>query len=267
MKITSLHIYPIKSLKGISVPELNLTFSGIPGDREMMLIDKNGDFLTQRQIGKLAQFETSIVNGLIQVKFENQKMTIHPEFGDLLDTKIWNDDITVYHVDDDADEFFSDHLGQTVFLAGYSAQHPPNKKASNNKTYQTQFSDGGQVHLVNLKSLEALNQTLESPIGIERFRANIVIDSNNPWIEESFQKIKIDKAILDFDKNTVRCKVVTLNPLSGDSDNTNALTNLKTVKGPRKFAEFGVHLIVSHPEKVKIGDEILMASQTNNFKQ
>ena len=48
--ITQLFIYPIKSCAGIEVTQAQLTATGLSMDREWMIVDQDGMFLTQREI-------------------------------------------------------------------------------------------------------------------------------------------------------------------------------------------------------------------------
>ncbi len=48
MRIESMHIYPVKSMRGIPVERTILTASGLLGDRRFMVVDPNGQFITQR---------------------------------------------------------------------------------------------------------------------------------------------------------------------------------------------------------------------------
>ena len=48
--IAQLFIYPIKSCAGIEVTQAQLTATGLSMDREWMIVDQDGMFLTQRQI-------------------------------------------------------------------------------------------------------------------------------------------------------------------------------------------------------------------------
>ncbi len=44
LTVTSLHIYPVKSLGGITLPEAELCHEGLRYDRQWMLLDRRGDF-------------------------------------------------------------------------------------------------------------------------------------------------------------------------------------------------------------------------------
>ncbi|MBK7748577.1 MAG: MOSC domain-containing protein [Candidatus Obscuribacter sp.] len=54
LTISSLNIYPVKSLKGISLARMPLSKRGPIFDREWMIVDSKGKFITQREYAKMA---------------------------------------------------------------------------------------------------------------------------------------------------------------------------------------------------------------------
>ena len=42
MRISELNFYPLKSGRGIALAQAEIAASGIPGDREMMVVDPTG---------------------------------------------------------------------------------------------------------------------------------------------------------------------------------------------------------------------------------
>ncbi|MBT4032887.1 MAG: MOSC domain-containing protein, partial [Methylococcales bacterium] len=53
-------LYPIKSLAGISVNQWPVTPRGLQYDRQWMLVDQKGRFLSQRQLPQMSLIETAI---------------------------------------------------------------------------------------------------------------------------------------------------------------------------------------------------------------
>ena len=58
MQITSLHIYPLKSTRGIDIRYAEVRERGLRGDRRWMIVDEHGNLITQREKAKLAQVLT-----------------------------------------------------------------------------------------------------------------------------------------------------------------------------------------------------------------
>ncbi|MCK6694557.1 MAG: MOSC domain-containing protein, partial [Thermoanaerobaculia bacterium] len=58
--LSSLHIYPVKSLAGISLDVAEVQSRGLQYDRRWMLVDEQGVFVTQRELAELALLGTAI---------------------------------------------------------------------------------------------------------------------------------------------------------------------------------------------------------------
>ena len=52
--VTALNVYPVKSCAGTPLVEARLGPRGIEHDREFMLVDPSGRFLTQREVPRMA---------------------------------------------------------------------------------------------------------------------------------------------------------------------------------------------------------------------
>jgi len=73
VQITDLFIYPVKSLKGISLNEAETALRGFKYDREWMITDSDYHFLTQREIEAMATITVSITKDLLLL--QSQKVT------------------------------------------------------------------------------------------------------------------------------------------------------------------------------------------------
>ena len=63
VKISQLTIYPVKSCKGIDVQTAVVTETGLAFDRAFCVIDKDGEFISQRTVPELALIETEFRGG------------------------------------------------------------------------------------------------------------------------------------------------------------------------------------------------------------
>jgi uncharacterized protein YcbX len=52
--ISRLYVYPVKSCAGVQVQEALLTETGLEFDRAWMVVDAQGEFLTQRELPRMA---------------------------------------------------------------------------------------------------------------------------------------------------------------------------------------------------------------------
>src|SRR3569832_2292580 len=58
--ITALHVYPVKSCRGVSLTAAEVTSTGLLHDRHWMLVRPNGRFVTQRELPRMALVGTHV---------------------------------------------------------------------------------------------------------------------------------------------------------------------------------------------------------------
>lgn len=109
------------------------------------------------------------------------------------------------------------------------------------------FADGHPFLLTNEASLRKLNESLDKPVDMSRFRPNLVISSSEPFIEDSWKKVKIGENLFCVVKPCSRCVVTTIDQKSGQKLDDEPLRTLSKVrmfsfKGKNKIL-FGQDLI------------------------
>ena len=67
-RLTELNVYPVKSCRGISLTEAVLTPHGIEHDREWMIVDEAGQFVTQRTFPRLALIATELTAQALRLR-------------------------------------------------------------------------------------------------------------------------------------------------------------------------------------------------------
>ena len=63
LTLSGLYRYPVKSLRGEAFDALEVMTRGPDHDREWMLVDENGRFLTQRQQPRMSLIDARVVDG------------------------------------------------------------------------------------------------------------------------------------------------------------------------------------------------------------
>ena len=58
--ISGLYVYPIKSCAGVAVQDAILTETGLEFDRAWMVVDDKGEFLTQRELPRMALIQPTL---------------------------------------------------------------------------------------------------------------------------------------------------------------------------------------------------------------
>ncbi len=227
--IDALWLYPIKGCRGLHVPAAKLAQTGLEvdgiGDREWVVVDDHGEFLSQRELPEMAQIETRLTGVSLRLKAPGMLQLDVPfeSEGEVLQVRVWNDKVAAVTQGDIADAWFSQFLGQRCRLLRFD---PDAKRISNHKytgalTAPYKFADAFAVLVCSAASLADLNARLaakgQSPITIERFRPNIVLGGVDAFDEDYVDYMTIGDAKLQVVKPCVRCTVPNVDPATGEA--------------------------------------------------
>jgi hypothetical protein len=261
-RVTRLFVYPVKSCGGIPVPSLELTPRGPRFDRRYMLVDADGRFLTQRRYPQMALIETAIaadgfVIGAPGCDVLRLPFALETDGRDVCRVKIWEDTVEATLADTDTNIWFSEYMGFAcglVYLADH--QHRPVSNAAAEFDDEVGFADGAPLLLISEASLDELNRRLANPVGIERFRPNIVVTSAQPHAEDEWATLAVGRARLDVAWPCSRCAMPTIDPTTGVRDPDNE--PMRTLQGYRRRDRrvyFGQNLIPRALGTLSVGDD------------
>src|SRR5688500_6183797 len=111
--ISELFIYPVKSLGGIAVTSAQVTDRGFKHDRRWMLVDEEGNFMTQRGTPEMALFQAEIKEDQLAVYHKKTNAVIHIPFEaseEEMMVNVWSDRCRARLVSKEISEWFSDML-------------------------------------------------------------------------------------------------------------------------------------------------------------
>jgi uncharacterized protein YcbX len=60
VRLSGLHVFPIKSCRGIAVSQAEVTRRGLARDRRWMIVDEGGAFMTQRDYPDMTHVRTAL---------------------------------------------------------------------------------------------------------------------------------------------------------------------------------------------------------------
>ncbi len=210
--IASIHIYPIKSLGGVQVQTSLVRPHGLEYDRRWMLVDADGLFRTQRSNAELCLFRVAIADSGLSVTGPDGEILAVPfaADGDTKLVRVWNSDVKAREVSSRCNEWFSDRIGERTVLVhfGEEARRDINPDWSQPGD-QVSFADGFPVMVANLATLEDLNQRLDAPVPMNRFRPNVVLSGIEPYHEDTWKSLTSGDVQLDFPRPCGRCLVTT----------------------------------------------------------
>ncbi len=257
MKIISIHIYPIKSLGGISLQTAKVLGRGLEFDRRWMLVDEHGIFVSQRTLPVLGQFLVRLKNGLTVTSPQGDSIFIsHTPTGQNVAVSIWGDRVTGVEVDPHVSAWFTKQVGikvKLVYMPDESNRLIDVRYAFKHETVS--FADGYPILITNKASLDELNTRLSSPIEMKRFRPNLVVDCTVAFEEDKWKNIALGTAKIEVVKPCARCVVVNINPVTATKE-TEVLQVLSTYRKVGNKVLFGVNGLVHQNGLIHVGDRL-----------
>lgn len=275
MKISQINIYPIKSLKGISLDEAVIEKRGLQYDRRWMLVDENGVFFTQREFPKMATIAIDLNENCLEVssdKFENLLIPFQPTNDEKIKVRVWQSICDAIVLENNINQWFSEVLEtncRLVYMPDESEREVNPLFNQNNDIVS--FADGYPFLIISETSLVDLNSKLENEIPMNRFRPNFVVQDSDAFAEDNWKKLSIGNTIFRTTKPCERCVITTVDQNEGfftGKEPLKTLANYRLAKDvfPNNFQSFGSdknavlfgqNLIAENfGGMVKIGDEL-----------
>ncbi|CDY29103.1 hypothetical protein HID58_086266 [Brassica napus] len=231
LKIQSLIIFPIKSCRGISVPQATVTQTGFEWDRYWLVVNHKGRACTQNVEPKLALVEAELPKEAFFEDWEptkNSFFVVRAPGMSLLKiplttpswvaegVSMWEWSGSAFDEGEEAAKWFSDYLGKQSRLVRFNKETecratPPQYAVG----YSTTFSNTFPFLVSSQASLDHLNTLLPEPVPMNRFRANIVVENGDPFDEDLWDEIKINDLVFKGVRLCYRCKITTMDQDTG----------------------------------------------------
>lgn len=250
--IKQLSTYPLKSGSPSFHEKIEVVETGLLHDRELSLVDQNGELITGRTHPILTRFQTEIADNMLFVNGKSFELSISE------DTKVQHFDVNfmAHNASIEASKYFSDLLGEKVSLVRNSVQQIRKIKAKYELDGPLSMTDSGPILLINQKSLDDLNSRLSEEVPALRFRPNIVIDDAPAYDELNWSQFQI--ADIDFKLMSIckRCNFINLNYDSLQFDKEPLRTMAKYSTDNENHVIFGIYIVPLNKGELKIGDKI-----------
>ncbi|CAK9166371.1 unnamed protein product [Ilex paraguariensis] len=152
----------------------------------------------------------------------------------------------------EASKWFSYYLGKPSRLVRFNEVSETRTVDRNYaRGYKVMFSDGYPLLLLSQGSLDALNKHLKDPLPVNRFRPNILVDGCEPFSEDLWKEMRINKLTFHGVKLCSRSKVknyssassawiIVVGVVSGDCESV------------KRIAAFFCNLVFMLPNHLKI---------------
>ncbi len=227
-RIARLFTYPVKSCAGVELQEAVLTETGLDLDRAWMVVDARGEFVTQRQLPRMALVQPQLKQHELVLRAPGM-LALHLAIDQVhspCKARVWDDEVPAWDMGAVADQWFSDFLGQPLKLVRFDPDHRrvSSLQWTGGLEGLNQFSDGYAVLVASQASLDGLNARLaaagHAPVGMERFRPNIVLEGVEAHDEDRLGLMRIGAdipaALLPV-KPCPRCPIPDIDPRTAES--------------------------------------------------
>jgi uncharacterized protein YcbX len=222
--IARIFVYPVKSCAGVEVQEALLIETGLEFDRAWMVVDAQGDFVSQRELPRMALIRPQLKHYEMILRAPGM-LALHVALEAVekpVSVQVWSDTVKAYDMGDTAAQWFSDFLGRPLRLVRFD---PEQKRLSDPRwtgdlQAENQFSDGFPLLVLSEASVLALNEKLTAAghlaVGVERFRPNIVLAGLEAHDEDRLDLLRIAAsegfAALKGVKPCPRCPIPNIDP-------------------------------------------------------
>ncbi len=221
LTLSEIYIYPIKSLGGISLSINDAGFKVL----------------------------NTIDNSHILIPFESDSK-------DNVTVTIWDDICNAVKVSQDFDVWFSNAINKKCSLV----YMPDDEKRIVEKKHISEehivsFADAYPFLIIGQSSLDDLNERLDKPIPMNRFRTNLVFTGGKPYEEDNWKNFKVGTSEFKAVKPCARCVITT-------TDQTTAqrtVEPLKTLSEYRRINNkvmFGMNLICNKSGVISVKQKI-----------
>jgi len=257
--LSKIYVYPVKSLAGFQVAQWPVAKTGLRYDRQWMLVDESGQFLSQRRLPKMALIKTRIHNQQLLLSTVGESELVLPlnsEEGEDIAVQVWKDSCLAKTVGAYADFWLSRVLGSRCRLVYFPEQQlrkvDPKYATA---TDATAFSDGFPFLIVSESSLQALNLAMGLELDMIRFRPNLVAAGCASYAEDRWRQIVINGIGFRLPKPCSRCSVPTIDPETGISAKE-PLSTLSRLRKWRNQVYFGQNALHDRLGVLSVGSEI-----------
>jgi len=297
--VEKLFIYPVKSMKGIEVDQMECTrigpCNGDVKDRHFMVMDRDsGKLITGRQLPLLVTFTAHIEHGsivlhnknstvqisLAQIIETNQIHRVEHHRGKLIDGLDCGQEISEWLKKELNTEM---SLSLIYFVYGmYTERDVVTQKQwmiSDNPSRHEPiaYSDQGPYNILSSSSISDLNAQFnpQRQFTVQWFRPSILVSQSPPFDEDKWGEIRIGDVTFTNIMPCNRCVMTLIDPMTGQrSEDNQPLKKLREYRlAPmgklrdhyKDTPIFGAVLALNCPGTIEIGDTVFVRYKQHPF--
>lgn len=256
--LSGLGLHPVKSCGALAPREALLVETGFDLDRAWMVVDPQGEMLTQREHPKLALVKPTLRLSDLLLKAPGM-LGLHLAL-DAAETptrvRVWDDVVKAWDMGNLAGQWFTDYLGTPARVVRFDPEETrlADRAWTGEAEAPVEFADGFPLLVASLDSLGDLNRRLAEagaePVTMARFRPNLVLSGLQPWDEDHLDTLEMttdDGPVrLKLVKPCSRCQIPNVDPANGEmqAEPGRTLVSFRADARMKGAVTFGMNAIV-----------------------
>jgi uncharacterized protein YcbX len=257
--LSRIRIYPIKGCAGTDVEKAYLDERGLRYDRRWMLVNEYGNDLHQLRYPRLAMITVSLSEDGLLVQAPEMPplcLPLQPQHSDPVMVRWYEGYCEALSASDEADAWFAEFLHdpcQLVFMPESTERYvAPEYAVNHDLAAFTSF----QYHLLGEASLADLNQRLQTPVPLGRFRPNLVVSGAAAFAEDTWRTLQINDHIFHIVRACDRCAITTVDAITGVMTGKEPMATLARYRTFDKKVLFGQYLLAGCTGVIHVGDAV-----------
>ncbi|KAE8600451.1 hypothetical protein XENTR_v10013255 [Xenopus tropicalis] len=279
-EVTQLIVYPIKSCKGVPLPEAECSVHGLRNgllrDRHWAVSNEEKTVVSARHEPRLVLINSSSDQGFLTLsapEMEDLKVPLtHPSTNEVVTSRVLGHLVQGRDCGDEASHWItaalrSRHVYRLLqFEDRMKHRNPKDEYVLYTENDKVAYPELSPLHVLSEAAVEDLNSRLEEKVTFRNFRPNILISGCGAYEEDSWEEIQIGRDVtLKRVMPSIRCLFTTVDPDTGIPHAKNE--PLKTLRSYRLCQTelkklfkssplFGQYFRVTKKGDLKVGDPV-----------
>lgn len=262
-RLTGIRIYPVKGMRGRWLDSGFVEPWGLLHDRRWLVVTPDGMQLTQREAPLLARIDAAPApEGLVLTLGQSScPVPVPGSDAPTMHVTVWRSLIPAAVADASAATWLSQALGLPCLLVHMAdpAARPTNPRFSRPGD-RVSFADGYPLLVASESSLADLNERLDAPVPMTRFRPNLVVAGAPAFEEDRWAALRIGERRFRAVKPCARCVVITIDQETGTAaarrERAEPLRTLARYRQVDEGVIFGMNLIPDDTGPINLGEPV-----------
>jgi uncharacterized protein len=274
IRLDGLHLHPVKSTAVRPVLHGDVEPWGLAGDRRWMVVDATGECVTAREEHRLLTItahtvatDAGLLAALRLTAPGVEPIDVDEPLGPALPVTVHGRGLEGVAAPDEAGAWFGGLLGRDDLRLVHVHSPRPLSPTHARPGEATAFADAYPVTLASAASLRRLRDWVadtalergeepRSPLVVERFRPNLVVDGDlEPFEEDGWRRVHVGPVEFRVVKPVDRCVLTTVDPVTLERWHE----PIRTLAKHRKWdgaTWFAMQLVPETRGVVRVGDEV-----------